>query len=236
MGYEFDWGLPFRKPYIDWLISGLWLTALLTLVTTAGSFSLGIVAADFRLARYRLAKLISIVFVEVFRNIPTLFWLFFFFFVLPEVADSHLGVKLNRWPGLPLAAACFALILSNGAHVAEIIRSGVQSIPKNQQAAALSLGLSPLRVSWSITLPQALRVSLPALGPRMVHNFHNTSLALVISVRELTWQTQQIESYTFRGFEAVTVATLVFVSLSLLMTVGFRLLERWGSRWSLSLS
>ena len=69
-------------------------------------------------------------------------------------------------------------------------------------------------------------MSLPARGPRMVHDFHNTSPALVVSVREVAWQSQQIEATTFRGFEAVTIALLVFMSVSLLMTLAFRVLER----------
>ena len=232
MGYEFDWGLPFREPYFDWLIHGMYITAILTVVSTVGSLVLGVFAAIGRRSESRIIRFLFVFYVEMFRNIPTLFWILFFYFVLPTFAQGDFGVELNRWPGLPLAAACLALVLSNGAHVAEIFRSGIQSLPKTQKTAALSLGLHPLRVWWSIILPQALAVSLPALGPRMVHNFHNTSLAMVISVGELTWQTQQIESITFRGFEAITIASVIFVVISLIMTLGFRLLERLASRWN----
>jgi polar amino acid transport system permease protein len=230
MGYEFDWGLPFRKPYSDWLLDGMGVTMLLTLVSTLGSFLLGVCGACFRTSSFRSLRWTAIVYVEIFRNIPTMFWIFFFYFLLPTLLPETLGGQLNRWSGLPLTAACTGLLLSNGAHVAEIIRSGIQSLPKKQQASGLALGLHPLRVWWSIILPQALQVSLPALGPRMAHNFHNTSLALVISVQEFTWQTQQIESITFRGFEAVTIASLFFISITLLITTGFRLLERRGAR------
>lgn len=236
MGYEFDWGLPFRKPYSDWLLSGMCITAVLTIVSTVGSLLIGVFVTYFRASRSRLIRWSAVVYIEIFRNIPTLFWILFFYFVLPTLPNEALALKLNRWPGLPLTAACAGLILSNGAHVAEIIRAGIQSLPKNQEESGLSLGLHPLRVWWSIILPQAFNVSLPALGPRMVHNFHNTSLALVISVQEFTWQTQQIESITFRGFEAITIASLFFVLISLLMTFAWRKLEWHNTRWQPSTS
>jgi len=232
MGYEFDWGLPFRRPYVDWLASGLYVTAVLTLVSTVGSLLLGVLAAVGRLSNIRILRAASLVFIEVFRGVPTLFWILFFCFVMPTLLGERIMLDLNAWSGLPLTAALAGLTLSNAAHVAEIVRAGIQALPRAQAIAGLSLGLRPSRVWLSILLPQALKLSLPALGPRMVHNFHNTSLALVVSVAELTWQTQQIETTTFRGFEAITIASLAFVALSLLMTSGFRLLERRSARWS----
>lgn len=231
MGYEFNWSLPFETPYRGWLASGLWTTLVLSVVSSVGSLGLGIGLALGRRSPSRLARLGALSFVEVFRGIPTLFWILFFCFVLPTLLGPYLERHLNAWSGLPMAAALGGLVLSNGAHVCEIVRSGFQALPRAQETAAASLGLHPLRIWWSVLLPQALRVSLPALGPRMVHNLHNTSLALVVAVPELTWQTQQIETTTFRGFEAITIASLAFVGLSLLMTLGFRALERHCARW-----
>jgi His/Glu/Gln/Arg/opine family amino acid ABC transporter permease subunit len=228
MGYELDWGLPFRQPYLGWLIDGLLLTALLTVLSSIGSMVLGILAAIGRLAKHRWIRAISTLYIELFRNIPTLFWMFFFFFVTPTLLRDQFGISLGSYPG-QLAAAVSALTLSNSAHIAEIVRSGIHSLPHTQQKAGLSLGLHPWRIWFTILIPQALHISLPALGPRMIHNFHNTSLAMAISVQEVTWQTQQIESITFRGFEAVTVVTLIFIVTSLLLTVGFRYIEGRGA-------
>lgn len=223
--YEFDWGLPFREPYAGWLISGALLTLLLTVVTSVLSMLLGITFAVGRLSRRRGVRWVATAYVEVFRNVPTIFWLLFFYFVVPTLPSEEISLALNRWDHLPLAASICALSLSNGAHLAEIVRSGLSSLPVTQRSAGLSLGLSSLQVWTSVLLPQALRVSLPAIGPRMVHNFHNTTLAMVASAQELTWQTQQIESITFRGFEAVTIATVFFVAGSFVLTLFFRLLE-----------
>ncbi|MFT5421090.1 MAG: His/Glu/Gln/Arg/opine family amino acid ABC transporter permease subunit [Candidatus Endobugula sp.] len=235
MGYEFDWGLPFRQPYLGWLIDGLLLTALLTVSSSAGSIVLGILAAIGRLSKRRWIRAIATLYVELFRNIPTLFWIFFFFFVTPTLLRDQLGISFGAYPG-QLAAAISALTLSNSAHIAEIVRSGIHSLPHTQQKAGQSLGLPPWRIWFTILIPQALHISMPALGPRMIHNFHNTSLAMAISVQEVTWQTQQIESITFRGFETVTVVTVIFIVTSLLMTWGFRYLEGHSNRKKSALS
>ncbi|MFT7300686.1 MAG: His/Glu/Gln/Arg/opine family amino acid ABC transporter permease subunit [Porticoccus sp.] len=224
MGYELDWGLPFRQPYIGWLIDGLLLTALLTVLSSVGSMVLGVLSAIGRLAKQRWIRAIATLYIELFRNIPTLFWIFFFFFVTPTLLRDQFGISFGAYSG-QLAAAVSALTLSNSAHIAEIVRSGIHSIPNTQQKAGLSLGLHPWRIWFTILIPQAFHISLPALGPRMIHNFHNTSLAMAISVQEVTWQTQQIESITFRGFEVVTVVTLIFIVISLLLSLGFRYLE-----------
>jgi His/Glu/Gln/Arg/opine family amino acid ABC transporter permease subunit len=232
MGYEFDWALPFRSPFLGWLLDGLWITLILTVVSSVGSLLVGVGLALGRRSPSHLVRLASLAFVEVFRGIPTLFWILFLCFVLPTLLGPSAELWLNRWSGLPMAAALAGLIASNGAHVGEIVRSGIQALPRTQETAALSLGLHPARVWSSVLLPQVLRLSLPALGPRMVHNLHNTSLALVVAVPELTWQTQQIETTTFRGFEAITIASIAFVALSLLMTLGFRRLEQRSARWT----
>ena len=89
------------------------------------------------------------------------------------------------------------------------------------------------RAAWAgyssihVLLPQMFRVTLPPLGTRMVHNFKNTSLCMAISVPELTWATQQIESLTFRGIEATMVATLFYIALASVMVAAIILLEKF---------
>ncbi len=230
--YEFDWTLPLRDPYLGWLLHGLRLTLELAAISSVASFALGVGVAIMRLSRRAVARALAAGFVEVFRNVPTLFWLLFFFYVVPNLAPAPTADAINRWPDLAFWAAICALTLSNGAHLAEILRSGFSSLPRTHRLVGLALGLSPARVWLSVLLPQALRVSLPALGPRMVHNLHLTALAMLASVPELTWQTQQIESITFRGFEAVTIASFAFIALSLLVTLAFRVAEHRLRRWT----
>ena len=113
MGYEFDWGLPFRAPYIHWLFKGLLYTLLLMAVSSVGSFLLGIALALCRRSKSHLLRVASLWFVEIFRGIPTLVWILFFCFVLPTLLGPAAESWLNRWPGLPLASALAGLLLSN---------------------------------------------------------------------------------------------------------------------------
>jgi His/Glu/Gln/Arg/opine family amino acid ABC transporter permease subunit len=224
--YELDWGLPFRQPYLGWLIEGLVYTGALTLVTGALSFGIGILLAGARVSHNSPARFAATTFVEIFRNIPTLFWILFFFFVVPTIPPDDIALAINQWDHLGLAAAIAGITFSHAAHVCEVLRSGLQSIPEAQRRAAMSLGLRPWQIFSLVLLPQALRVSYGALAPRMVHNFHNTALAMAATVPELTWQTQKIETVTFRGFEAITIATVLFIAGSLVITAFFKMLER----------
>lgn len=230
--YEFDWSLPFRPPFSGWLLYGLSITLYLTAASTILSLLLGSGLVIARLSTSRTVASLATGFVELFRNVPTLFWIIFFYYVAPELVSADIAAVLNRWAGLPFAAALLGLTLSNAAHVAEIVRGGVHAIPARQRSAALSLGLGSLAVWTHVLLPQAFRICLPALGPRMVHNCHNSALAMAISVPELVWQTRQIETVTFRGIEAVTIATLAFIALTLIVTGLFRMIEYQMKAWS----
>jgi len=223
--YQPDWGLPFREPYLGWLLKGLAYTGVLTVTTCSLSFGLGVVLAAARVSPNRSARLAATAFVEVFRNIPTLYWIFFFYFVVPALPSGDVAFALNQWDYLPLAAAIVAITLSHAAHVGEVLRAGLQSLPEVQRRAAIALGLRPRQVFWSVLLPQAIRISYPALGPRVVHNFHNTALATIATVPELTWQAQKMETVTFRGFEAITIVTVLFIAGSLSINALFKALD-----------
>ena len=111
-----------------------------------------------------------------------------------------------------------ALTIYTSAFIAEDIRSGVRSIPKEQMEAARSSGFSYLRSMQYIILPQAVRITIPPLINQFLNLTKNSSLAMTIGVMELTYQARQVESYTFKGFEAFTAATLVYLALSIIIT------------------
>jgi polar amino acid transport system permease protein len=94
----------------------------------------------------------------------------------------------------------------------------VLSIPKEQMEAARSAGFSYLRSMQYIILPQAVRITVPPLINQFLNLAKNSSLAMTIGVMELTYQARQVESYTFKGFEAFTAATVVYLALSIIIT------------------
>src|SRR2546422_10772126 len=107
----------------------------------------------------------------------------------------------------------FALGVYHGARMSEVIRSGIQSIPRTQFEASVAVGLSVWQSYRLVILPVALRLIVPPLTNDSLNLLKNSSVALTISVAELTFQTRQIETYTARAFEALTAGTLIYLVL-----------------------
>ena len=208
------------------MIAGIKITLMLAVITTMTSLVFGTIVAIMRMSRYRLLRGISRLYVEIFRNIPGLFWLLFFYYAFPELLPFDWGDTLNAHPHYAFIAAILGLTFDNAAYVSDIIRGGVMSIPAGQREAAASTGLSGFQQWRYVVLPLTFRNILPPLGTRMIHNLKNTSLAMVIGLQELTWTTQQIESITFRGLEATTLATLFYICLSMTLAAVLIRLEK----------
>ena len=215
--YHFDWAIITSGQYFEWILSGVKVTLQLSVVSVALSFILGLLIAVMRMSNVKPILWFSHAYLEFFRNTPLLVQIFFWYFgsykILPMVVNDWLN-SMN----FEFAAAVIALTIYTSAFIAEDIRSGVRSIPKEQMEAARSSGFSYLRSMYFIILPQAVRLTIPPLINQFLNVTKNSSLAMTIGVAELTYQARQVESYTFKGFEAFTAATLVYLGLSLLIT------------------
>ncbi len=209
------------------MITGIKITILIAVVTSVLSLLLGTVVAIMRVTRIKPLRVAGKLYIEIFRNIPGLFWLLFFYFVFPEILPFDFGKKLNAYIYYPIVASIIGLTLNNTAYVSEILRSGLLGIPRGQREAAISTGLGRVQQYQYVLLPQGYRKILPPLGTQMIHNFKNTSLCMAITAQELTWATQQVESITFRGFEATTIATAFYILVSLSLGAIIILLERY---------
>lgn len=215
--YQFDWALITSGKYFYWLLSGLKVTLQLSIVSIVLSFLLGLVIAIMRMSSFRPFRWFSVVYLEFFRNTPLLVQIFFWYFGSYKILPQSINEWLNN-TNFEFASAVIALTIYTSAFIAEDIRSGVLSIPKEQMEAARSSGFSYLRSMQYIILPQAIRLTIPPLIGQFLNLAKNSSLAMTIGVAEITYQARQVESYTFKGFEAFTAATLVYLSLSLLIT------------------
>lgn len=209
------------------LITGIKITLILLVATSITSLCLGTIIVIMRISRIKALRFLGTLYVEIFRNIPGLFWILFFYFVFPELLPQSWGDKLNGYIHYPIIAGILGLTVDNASYVSDILRSGRLSIPHAQREVAISSGLSRVQQYLHVLLPQMFRATLPPLGTRMVHNFKNTSLCMAISASELTWATQQIESLTFRGIEATSIATLFYISLASVMIAVIILLEKF---------
>lgn len=220
--YQFDWSVVTSGQYFEWLVSGLKITLELSVWSIFFSFLLGLIIAVMRMSSVRPILWFSHGYLEFFRNTPLLVQIFFWYFGSYQILPTAINDWLNSI-NFEFAAAVIALSIYTSAFIAEDIRSGVRSIPKEQMEAARSSGFSYLRSMQYIILPQAVRLTIPPLINQFLNVTKNSSLAMTIGVAEITYQARQVESYTFKGFEAFTAATLVYLGLSLviagLMTV-----------------
>jgi polar amino acid transport system permease protein len=217
LNYTFDWSIITSGQYFDWLVSGLITTLKLSAISVVLAFILGLIIAVMRMAHNKPVRWFALAYLEFFRNTPLLVQIFFWYFgsykILPAVVNDWL-VNTN----FEFAAAAIALTIYTSAFIAEDIRSGVLSIPKEQMEAARSAGFSYLRSMQYIILPQAVRITIPPLVNQFLNVVKNSSLAMTIGVMEITYQARQVESYTFKGFEAFTAATVVYLVLSIVIT------------------
>jgi len=217
LSYKFDWSIILTGQYHDWLISGLKVTLQLSLAGIVLSFLLGLIVAVMRMSHLKLFRWSACVFLEFTRNTPLLVQIFFWYFGSYKLLPTAVNEWLNN-TGFEFAAGLIALTIYTSAFIAEDIRSGVLSIPKEQMEAAQSSGFSYLRAMQYIILPQAVRITIPPLVNQFLNLAKNSSLAMTIGVMELTYQARQVESYTFKGFEAFTAATVVYLAISVIIT------------------
>jgi polar amino acid transport system permease protein len=200
LSHQLDWSVLWQ--YRGLLIEGLIETIRLVLATVFVSLGLGIIIGLMRYFGAWPFRAVAGVYTEVFRNIPPLVQLFFWNFAV------GLDVFLASWIGLAVFTS---------AYISEIVRSGLQATPKAQLETAQCSGMTGFQVIRHVMLPQALLRSLPALGIEFINVVKNSSIAMTIGYMELTFQTQQIEADTFRGFEAATAVTILYIMLSALI-------------------
>lgn len=214
--YKFDWGIITSGKYAAWLVDGFFTTVQLSVVSIVLAFLLGLLIAIMRMSQFRPVRWFAHGYLEFFRNTPLLVQMFFWYFgsykLLPHVVNDWLA-RTN----FEFAAAVIALTIYTSAFIAEDLRSGVRSVPREQMEAAISSGLSYLQSMRYVILPQAVRVTIPPLVNQFLNLVKNSSLAMTIGVAELTYQARQVESFTFKGYEAFTSATLVYLGISLVV-------------------
>ena len=219
-GYRFDWSVlytvnpTYGENFGFYLIYGLKVTLQITLISSVLALALGTFFGLGRLSSFKPFYWVSTAYVEFFRNTPLLVQLFFWYFAMPHALPLEMrhwlfGLNYEFW------CATIGLAIYTGSFMAEVIRAGIQSIDKGLLEASYSSGLSYFQIMRKIILPLAFQAIIPPLGSEFLNNMKNSSLAMVVGVADLTWQSQQIESLTFRGFEATTAATIIYLSLSL---------------------
>ena len=213
-------------PHVEHLVAGLKYTAMLTAASWLLAVSLGVALATLRTLGNPVADRAVAGWVAYQQNVPMLAHMFLWYFgistLIPESAQSWVNANNGE-----LIFASIAIGLCMSAYFCEDVRSGLRAVPHGQQEAARSLGLSFMKSMRFVILPQAIRVALPPFINHTVILFKNTSLAMALGAAEMTYVVREIENQTFRTFEAYTVATVVYLAVSLgLMGVGVMVARR----------
>ena len=221
MAYNFDF-VPVMQN-ADLLLRGALFTLELTAIGTVLGVGLGIIGAIVRAWKIQPFPAIFGVYVELIRNTPFLVQLFFIFFGLPS-----LGLQISEWQ-----AAILAMVINLGAYSTEIIRAGIQAIPKGQLEAAAALAMTRFEAFRYVVLIPALGKVWPALSSQIIIVMLGSAVCSQIATEELSFFANFIQSRNFRAFETYIVTTLIYLFMALMVRqllawIGRRYISRKG--------
>ena len=223
------------------ILRGIVVTLELTVLAMVIGVGLGIVLAVMRLSPNPVVSWVSWVYIWFFRGTPVLVQIFFWFNL--NIVRKHIGLGFPGTPFFldagptnslinPFMAATLGLGLNEAAYMAEIVRAGIISVEQGQTEAAQALGMTRLLVMRRIVLPQAMRVIVPPTGNETISMLKTSSLAFVASVPELFTRSQQISQFTFAVVELAIVASIWYLAMTTILTIGQYFIERRFARGS----
>lgn len=212
-----DFGL--IRESLPFLLQGAWVTLRITALSLVFGILLGTLVALARMSPVRWLSGLTLGYIELLRGTPLLVQIFLIFFGIPQLTQQ----QINEF-----VAGVIAFSINSSAYVAEILRAGIQSIPKGQREAALSLGFSPTQTLRYIILPQAFTRVIPPLVNEGITLLKNSSLLSAIAVVELTRAGQLISARTFKPFEMYLAVSFIYLTMTLVLSFVARQLER---RW-----
>ncbi|KRL05319.1 ABC transporter substrate-binding protein/permease [Liquorilactobacillus hordei DSM 19519] len=186
--------------YWTYFAKGIEYTLIITVVSVFFGFILGILLALLRLSKNKLGKAIAVAYIEFVRGTPLMVQVMFVYFGIGAIVQS-----------LPaLLAGIIAVSLNSAAYVAEVIRSGIESIPSGQTEAARSLGMSQTLTYRYVIIPQALKNIWPALGNEFITLIKESSIVSIIGVGDLMYQMQLVQSATYKGVIPIFITMVIY--------------------------
>ena len=205
---------------------------VLTLELTAGAMVFGIIAggvlAAMATSHNFVLKAIAAAFVWWFRGVPLLVQIFFWFNIalfVPQIGAGAHAISINDLV-TPTVAGFLALGLHEAANMAEIIRAGLRSVDRGQREAAAALGLGPLQTLWTVVMPQAVRLVIPPTGNQAIGMLKASAIVSVIGMKDLSTQAQQIYAANFLVIEMLFVASIWYLAITTVASVGQHYLEK----------
>ena len=208
----------FSKYWYNFLIEGVGITLVLSLITVVFGAVLGAVLAICKMSKFKPLGWIITAFVEIIRGTPLLLQLYIGYFVIPSLVPF---LELDDF-----TCVTIALVLNSGAYVSEIIRSGIEAIDKGQTEAARSLGLTSTTTMMQIVLPQAIKNILPALCNEFITVIKETSLASTFFVGELMTMYLAVKAVTYNPIPTLMITGVIYFVLNFILSKALKIVER----------
>ena len=208
---EIDWPVVGQYFFAPVLLKGLGNTLLITILSIVMGLALGVMFAVMRLSKNPVTSIVADVYIWLFRGTPLLLQILFVWLVAPQVLPD--AIQLSDF-----ACAVIALSLNIGAYNTECVRAGILAVPHGQVEAARALGLSPTQTFIDITLPQSMRVALPALANNLASLVKDSSLAYAISVVELTMVGYRIQAESYQPVPVFLTIAVIYLILTTAFT------------------
>lgn len=216
------------------IISGIWITLFLTVVSMLIGVLLGLLLAVMRLSRNPVVSQVAHAYVALFRGTPVLVQLLLWFnlaALYPVISFGIPGVALDANQLItPLLAGILGLGLNEAAYMSEIMRAGIISVSPGQHEAASALGLNRGQAMRKIILPQAMRVIIPPTGNEFIGMLKSTSLVSVLSVADLLYSSQIVYSQNLQVIPLLVVASIWYIILTTIFNFGQSHVERYYGR------
>ncbi|CAB4666646.1 unannotated protein [freshwater metagenome] len=239
---NFEWNVIGEYLFSSKILEGVWATVWITIVAMLAGIVLGVVLSVMRLSPNPVLSNVASGYIWFFRGTPVLVQLIFWFNLAVLVPDISLGIPFGptfvSWDTnsviTPFVAALLGLGLNEAAYMAEISRAGIQSVDEGQVEASSALGMSRTKTMRRIVLPQAMRVIIPPTGNEVISMLKTTSLVSVVAMPELLYQTQQIYARTYQTIPLLIVASIWYLFLTSLLTIGQFYIERHYGKGSTS--
>src|ERR1700683_1658776 len=190
--------------FLPSLLQGALLTIAVSLLAFGLALVLGLSTGSPRISRLALLRAVAACYIQFIRGTPLLLQLFFIYYVLPYV-----GIVLT-----PFVSGALGLTLNYAAYMAEVVRSGIQAIPKGQWEAGQSVGMSRRLLMRRIILPQAIRIIIPSIGNFFVSIFKDSALVSVITMRDLMFSGELLASATYKHFEIFAMVAVIYFCIS----------------------
>jgi len=206
--------------FLPGLLEGAWLTVRIAIVGCILAVVMATIAALCRLYGPSPLRWLAVVYVEFFRGTSALVQLFWLFFVLPDF-----GISME-----PFTVAVLGLGLNVGAYGAEVVRGAIQSVHRGQWEATTALNMTRWQALRRIILPQAFVAMIPPWGNLFIELLKSTALVSLITMSDLTFKAKALNAYSLKTTTIFTLALLIYLVLSLTITIGMRRLERTALR------